>query len=59
MHRQGDLHGVAVPHRRAEDQIEDLAANSANTVPVMMPYIDAFFMPRAYGDRPEVCPTAL
>ena len=29
---------------------------SANTVPVMMPYIDAFFMPRAYGDRPKVVP---
>ena len=24
--------------------------------PVMMPYIDAFFMPRAYGDRPKVVP---
>ena len=22
----------------------------------MMPYIDAFFMPRAYGDRPKVVP---
>ena len=22
----------------------------------MMPYIDAFFMPRAYGDRPNVVP---
>ena len=39
-----------------EDQIEELASNSANTVPVMMPYIDAFFMPRAYGDRPKVVP---
>ena len=39
-----------------EDQIEELATNSANTVPVMMPYIDAFFMPRAYGDRPKVVP---
>ena len=38
------------------DQIEDLAANSANTVPCMMPYIDAFFMPRAAGDRPDVVP---
>ena len=37
-------------------QIEKLATNSANTVPVMMPYIDAFFMPRAYGDRPKVVP---
>lgn len=33
-----------------------LAANSANTVPCMMPYIDAFFMPRAAGDRPDVVP---
>ena len=38
------------------EQIEDMAENSANTVPVMMPYIDAFFMPRAYGDRPKVVP---
>ena len=46
------LYHIGVP----EDQIEDLATNSANTVPVMMPYIDAFFMPRAYGDRPNVVP---
>ena len=39
------LYHIGVP----ENQIEDLASNSANTVPVMMPYIDAFFMPRAYG----------
>ena len=46
------LYHIGVP----EDQIEEMAANSANTVPVMMPYIDAFFMPRAYGDRPAVVP---
>ena len=46
------LYHIGVP----EDQIEELATNSANTVPVMMPYIDAFFMPRAYGDRPNVVP---
>ena len=46
------LYHIGVP----EDQIEELASNSANTVPVMMPYIDAFFMPRAYGDRPKVVP---
>lgn len=46
------LYHTGVP----ENQIEDLASNSANTVPVMMPYIDAFFMPRAYGDRPKVVP---
>ena len=39
-----------------EAQIEDLASNSASTVPVMMPYITAFFMPRAKGDRPDVVP---
>ena len=33
-----------------------MAENSANTVPCMMPYITAFFMPRAAGDRPEVVP---
>ena len=46
------LYHLGVP----EEQIEDMAENSANTVPVMMPYIDAFFMPRAYGDRPKVVP---
>ena len=46
------LYHLGVP----TDQIEDMAAHSANTVPVMMPYIDAFFMPRAYGDRPAVVP---
>lgn len=38
------------------DQIEDMAENSANTIPCMMPYITAFFMPRSAGDRPEVVP---
>ncbi len=38
------------------DQIEDMAENSANTIPCMMPYITSFFMPRAAGDRPEVVP---
>ena len=46
------LYHIGVP----EDKIEEYATNSANTVPVMMPYIDAFFMPRAYGDRPAVVP---
>ncbi len=39
-----------------EDEIEALAKESANTVPCMMPYITAFFMPRAVGDRPNVVP---
>lgn len=36
--------------------IPDLAATGAITVPVMMPYVTAFFMPRQAGDRPEVVP---
>ena len=39
-----------------EDRIAELARDHANTVPVMMPYITAFFMPRAAGDRPDVVP---
>lgn len=46
------LYHLGVP----EDQIEDLAKNSANTIPCMMPYITAFFMPREVGDRPDVVP---
>ena len=38
------------------DQIDELAANGAKTVPVMMPYVTAFFMPRQAGDRPDVVP---
>lgn len=46
------LYHLGVP----EDQIENLASNSANTIPCMMPYITSFFMPRAGGDRPNVVP---
>ena len=46
------LYHIGVP----EDQIMELAKHSANTVPCMMPYITAFFMPRAEGDRPKVVP---
>ena len=46
------LYHMGVP----ESEIEELAEHSANTVPVMMPYITAFFMPRAAGDRPDVVP---
>ena len=46
------LYHIGVP----ESEIEELAENSANTVPVMMPYIDAFFMPRNDTDRPKVVP---
>ncbi len=46
------LYHMGVP----ENEIEELAENHANTVPCMMPYITAFFMPRAAGDRPKVVP---
>lgn len=46
------LYHMGVP----EDQIHELASSHANTIPCMMPYIDAFFMPRAKGDRPNVVP---
>jgi oleate hydratase len=38
------------------EDIPGLAATGAMTVPVMMPYITAFFMPRQAGDRPDVVP---
>ena len=46
------LYHMGVP----TDKIEALAKHHANTVPVMMPYITAFFMPRSAGDRPDVVP---
>lgn len=46
------LYHLGVP----EDQIEELAKNSANTVPVMMPFASAYFQPREEGDRPNVVP---
>ena len=46
------LYHLGVP----ADQIEELAKNSANTVPVMMPFASAYFQPREEGDRPNVVP---
>ncbi len=46
------LYHMGVP----ENEIEELAEHSANTIPCMMPYITAFFMPREKGDRPDVVP---
>jgi oleate hydratase len=46
------LYHLGVP----EDQIEELARNSANTIPVMMPFASAYFQPREAGDRPDVVP---
>jgi oleate hydratase len=36
--------------------IPDLAATAATAVPVMMPYVTSFFLPRTAGDRPDVVP---
>lgn len=47
------LYHLGVPER----DIPDIAENGCNTVPVMMPYITAFFMPREKGDRPDVVPS--
>ncbi len=46
------LYHLGVP---VED-ISHLARESAVCVPTLMPYITAFFMPRAKGDRPDVIP---
>ncbi|WP_195576552.1 oleate hydratase [Paenibacillus sp. 1001270B_150601_E10] len=46
------LYHMGVP----EAEIYDLAVNSANCVPCMMPYVTSYFMPRAAGDRPNVVP---
>ena len=46
------LYHLGVP----EDQIMDLAENSAVCVPTMMPYITAFFMPRAKRRQTDVIP---
>jgi len=46
------LYHMGVP----EAEIHDLAVNSANCVPCMMPYVTSYFMPRAAGDRPNVVP---
>ncbi|MPM76160.1 Oleate hydratase [bioreactor metagenome] len=46
------LYHLGVP----EAEIHELATKSAHCIPCMMPYITAFFMPRAKGDRPKVVP---
>ncbi|MEU8892580.1 oleate hydratase [Streptomyces sp. NPDC048442] len=37
-------------------EIPELASAGARCVPVMMPYITSFFLPRRAGDRPDVVP---
>lgn len=46
------LYHMGVP----ESEIRDLATKSAHSIPCMMPYVTAFFMPRTKGDRPKVVP---
>ncbi|MDR3551540.1 MAG: oleate hydratase [Clostridia bacterium] len=46
------LYHMGVP----ESEIDELATNGAHCIPCMMPYVTAFFMPRAKGDRPDVVP---
>ncbi|HIW29221.1 MAG TPA: oleate hydratase [Candidatus Luteococcus avicola] len=46
------LYHLGVP----AEQIPELAATGARCVPVMMPYVTSFFMPRHAGDRPLVVP---
>ncbi len=46
------LYHMGVP----EKEIEDMAARSARTVPCMLPFAMAYFMPRALGDRPLTVP---
>ncbi len=46
------LYHMGVP----QDQIKEMAANSVNTIPCMMPYVMSYFMPRSLGDRPLVVP---
>ena len=46
------LYHMGVP----ESEIHDMATKSARSIPCMMPYITAFFMPRTAGDRPKVVP---
>jgi oleate hydratase len=39
-----------------EDQIIKMAREGVSCIPCMLPYITAFFMPRAAGDRPLIVP---
>ena len=39
-----------------QEEIVELAQSECNTIPVYMPYVTAYFMPRAYKDRPLVVP---
>ncbi len=47
------LYHLGVP----QSDIHTIAANSAHTIPCLMPYALSCFVPRAVGDRPLVVPT--
>lgn len=47
------LYHLGVPVEEIE---EDASEENMNTVPVYMPYITSYFMPRRDGDRPAVVP---
>ena len=46
------LYHMGVP----QDELVELAQTECNTIPVYMPYITSYFMPRALKDRPLVVP---
>ena len=46
------LYHIGVP----QDRIEALAGEACNTTTCFMPYINAFFQPRKWSDRPLVVP---
>ena len=46
------LYHIGVP----ENEIEELAAHHAVTIPCMMPYVTSYFMVRDVSDRPNIVP---
>ncbi|SUJ25834.1 Oleate hydratase [Sphingobacterium spiritivorum] len=45
-----------IRHLHFENDEHEIKENIINVIPVMMPYIDALFQPRAKTDRPQVVP---
>lgn len=43
-------------HLHFEDEIDSIMEDVINSIPCMMPYVDAQFQPRAMTDRPQVVP---
>ena len=43
-------------HMGLEKQIPEILSHTVNVIPSMMPYITSQFMPRVFGDRPDVIP---